>query len=334
MIYQPKNILVTGGAGFIASHFVHYYQKNYPEVFIVNLDKLTYAGTLTNLKNLRCPQQHHFVCGDILDCKLVVKLLKDFKIDTIVHFAAETHVDRSINTPEKFINTNISGTFTLLESCRKVWLEDLGLGRNNCRFHHISTDEVYGSLQRDEAAFTELTPYRPNSPYSASKASSDYLVRAYHNTYELPVTITNCSNNYGPWQHTEKFIPTIIECCLRKKSIPIYGDGSNIRDWLYVEDHCSGIDRVIRYGRVGESYNIGGNTELSNLEVINLIFDGLSKISLVNFKYNELILFVKDRPGHDWRYAINAEKITKELAWQPKETFSSGILKTINAYQE
>lgn len=333
MIYHPKTILVTGGAGFIASHFVHYYQKNYPEIFIVNLDKLTYAGTLNNLKNLRCPEQHHFVQGDILDSDLVLKLLKDFKIDTLVHFAAETHVDRSINTPEKFIKTNISGTFALLESSRKVWLEDLGLGSNDCRFHHISTDEVYGSLQKAEPAFTELTPYRPNSPYSASKASSDYLVRAYYNTYGLPVTITHCSNNYGPLQHTEKFIPTIIDCCLRQKPIPIYGDGSNIRDWLYVEDHCRGIDSVIRKGRLGESYNIGGNNELSNLEVIKLIFEGLCKINPINFKYNDLISFVKDRPGHDWRYAINAEKIRNELAWQPKETFSSGILKTIMAYQ-
>ena len=262
----------------------------------------------------------------------MLKLLKNFKIDTLVHFAAETHVDRSINTPEKFIQTNISGTFSLLDSCRKYWLEELGLSKRDCRFHHISTDEVYGSLQKDEPAFTEIMPYRPNSPYSASKASSDYLVRAYYKTYGLPVSITNCSNNYGPLQYTEKFIPTIIDCCLRQKPIPIYGNGSNIRDWLYVEDHCSGIDSVIRNGRIGESYNIGGNNELSNLEVINLIFDGLRKIRSVNFEYNDLISFVKDRPGHDWRYAINAEKINKELAWQPKETFSSGILKTITAY--
>lgn len=334
MTYTPKNVLVTGGAGFIASHFVHYYQKHYPETFIVNLDKLTYAGSLNNLKNLIFPEQHHFVHGDILDRDLVLKLLKEFKIDTLVHFAAETHVDRSINTPEKFIQTNISGTFSLLDSCRKYWLEELGLSERDCRFHHISTDEVYGSLQKDEPAFTEIMPYRPNSPYSASKASSDYLVRAYYNTYRLPVSITNCSNNYGPLQYSEKFIPTIINCCLRQKPIPIYGNGSNIRDWLYVEDHCSGIDSVIRNGRLGESYNIGGNTELSNLEVINFIFDGLRKIRSMNFEYKDLISFVKDRPGHDWRYAINAEKINKELAWQPKQTFSSGILKTLIAYPQ
>lgn len=332
MMYQPKNILATGGVGFIASHFVHYYQTHYPELFIINLDKLTYAASLNNLKNLRYPRQYHFVQGDILDSHLVMSLLKDFKVDTVIHFAAETHVDRSINAPENFIKTNILGTYTLLEACRKHWFEDLGLSKEDCRFHHISTDEVYGSLQKDEPAFTELMPYRPNSPYSASKASSDYLVRAYYNTYGLPITLTNCSNNYGPFQHNEKFIPTIIDCCLHQKPIPVYGDGSNIRDWLYVEDHCCGIDRVIRNGKLGESYNIGGNTELTNLEVIGLICKVLSSIRPMNYKYEDLIRFIKDRPGHDWRYAINAGKINKELNWQPKETFSSGILKTLSAY--
>jgi dTDP-glucose 4,6-dehydratase len=332
MTYIPKNILVTGGAGFIASHFVHYYQQHYPEIFIVNLDKLTYAGSLNNLKNLSFLHQHHFVQGDILDNDLVLKLLKDFNIDTLVHFAAETHVDRSIHSPDKFIQTNISGTFALLEACRKYWLEEQGFGQMNCRFHHISTDEVYGSLQKDEPAFTELMPYRPNSPYSASKASSDYLVRAYYSTYGLPVSLTNCSNNYGPFQHNEKFIPTIIDCCLQRKSIPVYGDGSNIRDWLYVDDHCSGIDKVIRKGKLGESYNIGGNTELTNIEVIGIICEGLSNIRSINYKYADLITFIKDRPGHDWRYAINTEKISKELDWQPKETFTSGINKTLSAY--
>lgn len=332
MTYIPKNILVTGGAGFIASHFVRYYQAHYPEIFIVNLDKLTYAGSLNNLKNLPFPAQHHFVQGDILDSHLILKLLKDFKLDTVVHFAAETHVDRSINTPKKFIHTNIVGTFTLLEVCRKYWLEERNLREADCRFHHISTDEVYGSLHKDEPAFTELSTYRPNSPYSASKASSDYLVRAYYNTYGLPVSITNCSNNYGPSQHNEKFIPTIIDCCLRQKSIPVYGDGSNIRDWLYVEDHCNGIDRVIRNGKLGESYNIGGNTELTNIEVIGIICEVLSNIRPIDYKYVDLMTFIKDRPGHDWRYAINAEKISKELNWQPKETFTSGINKTLSAY--
>ncbi len=332
MTYTPRNVLVTGGAGFIASHFVRYYQALYPEIFIINLDKLTYAGSLNNLKNLPYPDNHHFMQGDILDSQLVLRLLKDFKVDTVVHFAAETHVDRSINSPEKFIQTNISGTFALLDACRKYWLEELSISAYDCRFHHISTDEVYGSLGKDEPAFTELMPYRPNSPYSASKASSDYLVRAYYNTYGLPISITNCSNNYGPLQHNEKLIPTIIDRCLRQKNIPVYGDGSNIRDWLYVEDHCSGIDRVIRNGKVGESYNIGGNTELTNLEVIQVICDTLNNLIPLNYNYTDLITFIKDRPGHDWRYAINAEKIKKELDWQPKETFSSGILKTLSEF--
>ncbi|WP_342220635.1 dTDP-glucose 4,6-dehydratase [Rickettsiella endosymbiont of Miltochrista miniata] len=332
MTYTPRNILITGGAGFIASHFVHYYQTLYPEIFIINLDKLTYAGSLNHLKNLPYPDNHHFVQGDILDSQLVLGLLNDFKVDTVVHFAAETHVDRSINSPEKFIQTNISGTFALLDSCRKYWLHELGLNEQDCRFHHISTDEVYGSLRKDEPAFTELMPYRPNSPYSASKASSDYLVRAYYNTYGLPVSITNCSNNYGPLQHNEKFIPTIIDCCLRQKPIPVYGDGSNIRDWLYVEDHCRGIDRVIRNGKLGESYNIGGNTELTNLEVIQVICDTLNKIRPISYKYADLITFVKDRAGHDWRYAINTHKIKGELNWQPTETFSSGIIKTLSEF--
>jgi dTDP-glucose 4,6-dehydratase len=332
MIYAPRNMLVTGGAGFIASHFVHYYQEHHSKIFIVNLDKLTYAGSLDNLKDLRFPVQHHFVQGDILDSDLVLKLLKHFKIDTLVHFAAETHVDRSINSPEKFIQTNISGTFALLEVCRKYWLEEQGFGQGNCRFHHISTDEVYGSLQKGEPAFTELTPYRPNSPYSASKASSDYLVRAYYATYGLPVSITNCSNNYGPLQHKEKFIPKVIHQCLTQQPIPVYGDGSNIRDWLYVDDHCSAIDAVIRRGRIGETYNIGGNNELSNLAVISAICDTLDKIKSSVFNYKKLITFVKDRPGHDWRYAINARKIKEEIKWQPKETFSSGILKTLTKH--
>jgi dTDP-glucose 4,6-dehydratase len=333
MSYIPKNILVTGGAGFIGSHFVHYYQEHHPEIFIVNLDKLTYAGSLNNLKNLRFSEQHHFVQGDILDNNLVLKLLKNFKIDTLVHFAAETHVDRSISSPEKFLQTNISGTLALLEACRKYWLQEQGFRKDDCRFHHISTDEVYGSLQKDEPAFTEHMPYRPNSPYSASKASSDYLVRAYYATYGLPVSLTNCSNNYGPLQHKEKFIPTVIHQCLIQQPIPVYGDGSNIRDWLYVYDHCSAIDAVIRRGRIGETYNIGGNNELSNLAVISAICDVLAKIKSSAFNYKQLISFVKDRPGHDWRYAINAEKINKELAWHPKETFSSGIIKTLTAYQ-
>ncbi|MES2998394.1 MAG: dTDP-glucose 4,6-dehydratase [Pseudomonadota bacterium] len=332
MTYAPKNILVTGGAGFIASHFVRYYQTHYPNGFIINLDKLSYAGSLDNVKDLPYPNNHHFVQGDILDSQLLARLLRDFKVDTIVHFAAETHVDRSIDSPENFIQTNITGTFTLLEASRQYWLEEQGLSETACRFHHISTDEVYGSLQKGEAAFNELTPYRPNSPYSASKAGSDHLVRAYYQTYGLPISITNCSNNYGPLQHSEKFIPTIIDRCLKQKSIPVYGNGSNIRDWLYVEDHCRGIDIVIREGKLGGRYNIGGNNELTNLEVIYAVCEELNKIKPVANNYVDLITFVKDRAGHDWRYAINAEKIRKELNWQPKETFSSGLLKTLSTH--
>jgi dTDP-glucose 4,6-dehydratase len=332
MIYIPKNILVTGGAGFIGSHFVRYYQQHYSDTLIINLDKLSYAGSLKNLQDLTYPHKHHFVQGDILDRKLVDRLLRKFNIDTIVHFAAETHVDRSIHDPGIFIKTNIVGTFTLLEASRKYWLEEKGLNETECRFHHISTDEVYGTLQEGESAFTETMPYRPNSPYASSKAASDHMVRAYYHTYGLPVTVTNCSNNYGSFQHREKFIPTIIHACLNKKSIPVYGDGSNIRDWLYVEDHCSAIDTVIRKGQHGESYNIGGNNELTNLAVIYTICDALTEIRSIAYNYIELITFVKDRPGHDWRYAINIEKINKQLGWEPKTLFLSGIQRMLSFY--
>jgi dTDP-glucose 4,6-dehydratase len=332
MIYVPKNMLVTGGAGFIASHFVRYYQLNYPDVFILNLDKLSYAGSLNNLKNLPYPDQHHFVQGDILDSLLLMALLHEFNIDTIVHFAAETHVDRSIHSPEYFVQTNVLGTFALLEASRKVWIEKQGRNQATCRFHHISTDEVYGSLQKNEAAFTESTPYRPNSPYSASKAASDHFVRAYYRTYGLPMSITNCSNNYGLLQHTEKFIPTIIHACISKKSIPVYGNGSNRRDWLYVDDHCRAIDAVIRQGAIGETYNIGGGNELSNLEVIHTICEILEELRPTDYNYAELISFVEDRVGHDWRYAIDATKIKEQLAWEPIESFSSGIRKILFNY--
>ena len=331
MSYFPKNILVTGGAGFIGSNFIHYCQNHYPQQRLLNLDKLTYAACLKNLAGLPNPESYFFVEGDIADRQLVDTLLREFEIDTIVHFAAETHVDRSIQSPEIFVQTNVLGTFALLEASRNYWLEEKKWGSGNCRFHHISTDEVYGSLKKDEFAFTETTPYAPSSPYSSSKAAADHLVSAYYRTYDLPITITNCSNNYGPFQHREKFIPTVIHQCFTQQSIPVYGDGSNIRDWLYVEDHCSAIDAVLRRGQVGETYNIGGNTELSNLAVVSAICDTLSKMKPSTCKYNELITFVKDRPGHDWRYAINSKKIKEEIAWQPKETFFSGIFKTLTA---
>ena len=330
--YMPKNILITGGAGFIGCNFVRYMLAKYDDVNIVNLDKLTYAGTLENLKNLPDESRHTFVKGDICDRPLVEKLLRENSIDTIVHFAAESHVDRSISGPAEFIETNLIGTFTLLESSRQYWLEEEKLGQDECRFHHISTDEVYGTLQADDPAFTETTAYAPNSPYSASKAGSDHLVRAWYHTYGLPVTTTNCSNNYGPYQHQEKFIPTVIRSCLEGNLIPVYGDGSNIRDWLYVEDHCSGIDAVIRQGKLGETYNIGGINEWANINICKLICQLMDLRKKGSAPHDNLISFVKDRPGHDWRYAINAEKMSSQLDWKPVETFETGIQKTVDWY--
>ncbi|MCZ6913310.1 MAG: dTDP-glucose 4,6-dehydratase [Rickettsia endosymbiont of Ixodes persulcatus] len=329
MNFFPKNCLVTGGAGFIGSHFIHYCQTHYPQQRLINLDKLTYAACLKNLVGLPNPESYFFVKGDIADRQLVDALLREFEIDTIVHFAAETHVDRSIQSPELFVQTNILGTFALLEACRNYWLEEKKWDSGNCRFHHISTDEVYGSLKKEEFTFTEITPYAPSSPYSSSKAAADHLVNAYYRTYGLPITMTNCSNNYGPFQHREKFIPMVIHQCLTQQSIPVYGDGSNIRDWLYIEDHCKAIDVVIRRGNLGETYNVGGNAELSNLEVIYTICDALSEVKQISYDYKKLINFVNDRPGHDWRYAINTEKIKHALGWEPKEAFSTGILKVL-----
>jgi len=331
--YQSKNILLTGGAGFIGCNHVHHLLSTYSDVNIINLDSLSYAGSEDNLKQLADEQRHRLIKGDICDRKLVDKLLRENAIDTIIHFAAESHVDRSISGPEVFIQSNVMGTFTLLEAARQYWLEEKKLNNMQCRFHHISTDEVYGTLEKDDPAFTESTPYRPNSPYSASKAGSDHLVRAYFHTYGLPVTTSNCSNNYGPYQHNEKFIPTIIRSCLNGQAIPVYGDGSNIRDWLYVEDHCTGIDAVIRHGRLGETYNIGGCNEWANIDIVKEICAILDKIKLrTEGSYAELIRFVTDRPGHDWRYAIDNSKIDKELQWQPSVTFEQGIRKTVEWY--
>jgi dTDP-glucose 4,6-dehydratase len=272
------------------------------------------------------------VQGDICDRPLVDRLLREHAIDTIAHFAAESHVDRSITGPAAFVQTNLVGTFTLLEAARAAWLD--GKTADRCRFHHISTDEVYGTLKRDDPPFRETTPYAPNSPYSASKAGSDHLVRAYFHTYGLPVVTTNCSNNYGPFQHGEKFIPTVIRSCLLQKPIPVYGDGSNIRDWLYVEDHCRGIDAVIRGGKPGETYNIGGCNEWANLDIAKLICALLDERRPQRAPHERLITFVTDRPGHDWRYAIDAGKMDEELDWQPRETFQSGIAKTVDWYLE
>lgn len=332
MTYIAKNVLLTGGAGFIGSNFVHTIlgQANPPK--IINLDALTYAASLDNLKNLPHPEQYIFIKGNICDRQLIDKLLREYEIDTIIHFAAESHVDRSITGPATFIETNIVGTFNLLEAARNYWLDAKHLSQQECHFHHISTDEVFGSLNKTDAAFTEKNQYEPNSPYSASKASADHLVRSYFHTYGLPVTTTNCSNNYGPYQHTEKFIPTVITSCFHEKTIPVYGDGSNIRDWLYVVDHCHGILRVIEKGHLGETYNIGGNHECTNLDIAHKICDIIDELKPRTNSYRQLIQFVKDRPGHDWRYAMDITKIKNELNWEPKETFESGIRKTVEFY--
>ena len=330
--YTPNTILVTGGAGFIGCNYVRYMLETDEQVKIINLDLLTYAGSLDNLKGLPDESRHTFVQGDICDRSLIDRLLREHNIDTIVHFAAESHVDNSISGPEVFVKTNVMGTFTLLDAARQYWQGEKGWSKEQCRFHHISTDEVYGTLKADDPAFSETTPYAPNSPYSASKAGSDHLVRAYFHTYGLPVTTTNCSNNYGPYQHNEKFIPTIIRKCLAQEEIPVYGDGSNIRDWLYVTDHCSGIDAVVRRGELGEVYNIGGINEWANIDICKLICQLMDEHKPEKAPHEELTTFVKDRAGHDWRYAIDATKMNDELNWQPSETFETGIRKTVKWY--
>jgi dTDP-glucose 4,6-dehydratase len=345
-----KNILVTGGCGFIGSNFVRLALLALPECRLVNLDLLTYAGNPKNLSDVENDPRYRFVKGDICDAPLLAKIFAEEGIDTVVHFAAESHVDRSISGPAEFIRTNITGTFTLLEASRQAWLE----GGNGLRvtgdekksstghpspvtrhrFLHVSTDEVYGSLG-ETGYFTETTPYDPRSPYSASKASSDHLVSAYFHTYGLPVVTTNCSNNYGPYHFPEKLIPLIINNALNGKELPVYGDGKNVRDWLYVVDHCEAILTVLRKGRLGETYNIGGNNEKQNLEIVHTVCDLLdSKVGLLpkGEPRRSLIRFVKDRPGHDRRYAIDAAKIRDELGWSPSVTFEAGIEKTLDWY--
>lgn len=330
--FKPKKILVTGGAGFIGCNYVRYMLASYDDVNIINLDALTYAGSLDNLKGLPDESRYTFVQGDICDRELIDKLMCEHEIDTVVHFAAESHVDNSISGPEIFVKTNVLGTFTLLDSARNYWQGEKGWGKENCRFHHISTDEVYGTLKAGDPAFSETTPYAPNSPYSASKAGSDHLVRAYFHTYGMPVTTTNCSNNYGSYQHSEKFIPTVIRKCLEQASIPVYGDGTNIRDWLYVTDHCSGIDAVVRRGELGEVCNIGGINEWKNIDICRLICQLMDEHVPTNAPHEKLITFVQDRAGHDWRYAIDATKMNDKLNWQPDETFETGIRKTVAWY--
>lgn len=330
-----KTILITGGAGFIGSNFLPYFAKKYADYNIINLDNLTYAGNLNNLKECAQMPNYKFVKGNICDESLITQLFAKYDIFGVIHFAAESHVDNSITGPKAFIETNIVGTFNLIEAARKHWMSapnQYKAGYEQCRFHHISTDEVYGSLGK-EGYFMETTPYAPNSPYSASKASSDMIVRAYYHTYGMNITTSNCSNNYGPKQHSEKLIPKIIENCLNEKPIPIYGDGKNIRDWLYVLDHCKAIDLVYHQGRTGETYNIGGHNEKTNLEIVNAICRYLDEKRPRQIgKYEDLITFVQDRAGHDRRYAIDASKLEKELGWKADENFASGIIKTIEWY--
>ena len=331
-----KSILVTGGAGFIGSNFVPYFVEKYEEYQIINLDKLTYAGDLNNLKEIEHHSRYKFVKGDICNREFIEYLFSEYDIRGVIHFAAESHVDNSISGPEIFIQTNVNGTFTLLDVAKNYWMESPFIYKKEyegCRFHHISTDEVYGTLGKT-GLFTEETPYAPNSPYSSSKAGSDMIARSYFHTYGLDVVTTNCSNNYGPKQHDEKLIPTIIRKALKNEPIPIYGDGKNIRDWLYVLDHCKGIDLAFHEGRAGETYNIGGRNERDNLQIVNSICEILDEQVPKEKSYKELITFVTDRPGHDRRYAIDATKIENELGWKADENFETGIIKTIKFYME
>lgn len=326
-------ILITGGAGFIGANFVLDWLAQSDEA-IVNLDLLTYAGNLENLSSLKNDQRHVFVQGDIGNSELVKRLFSQYQPRAIVNFAAESHVDRSIHGPEDFIQTNVVGTFQLLESVRNFWNALAGQTKSEFRFLHVSTDEVYGSLKQGEPAFSETHRYQPNSPYSASKAASDHLVRAYHHTYGLPVLTTNCSNNYGPYHFPEKLIPLMIVNALESKTLPVYGDGQQIRDWLYVKDHCSAIRRVLAAGMPGETYNIGGWNEQANIDIVHTVCSLLDELKpRQNGKhYSEQIVYVTDRPGHDRRYAIDARKIQTELGWQPSETFATGIRKTVQWY--
>lgn len=328
-----KTILVTGGVGFIGSNFIHLVLKEYPEVQIVNLDKLTYAGNLDSLSDISDDNRYTFVHGDICDNKLVTEVFAQYQPDAVINFAAESHVDRSIDGPAEFVRTNIDGTFNMLECARKYWNKLSNECKNSFRLIHISTDEVYGTLGAS-GYFTEETPYAPNSPYSASKASSDHLARAYYHTYGMPVLITNCSNNYGSYQFPEKLIPLVLLNALEGKSLPIYGSGENIRDWLYVEDHCQAIMTVLEKGKPGEKYNIGGHNEKTNISIVHTLCDILDekRPRSDGKSYREQITFVTDRPGHDARYAIDASKIKDELGWVPVETFETGIVKTVDWY--
>jgi dTDP-glucose 4,6-dehydratase len=329
-----SHLLITGGAGFIGSNFVHHWCQQYPQHRVIVLDALTYAGNRQTLADLEGKDNFRFVQGDICDRELIDSLLREEKIGMVAHFAAESHVDRSILGPGAFVQTNVVGTFTLLESFRQYWNEK-GQPQSD-RFLHVSTDEVYGSLEPDDPAFTEKTPYSPNSPYSASKAGSDHLARAYFHTYGMPTIITNCSNNYGPYHFPEKLIPLMCINILLGKPLPVYGDGQNVRDWLYVGDHCQALETVLQKGKAGETYNIGGNNEVKNLELVTLLCQLMDELApdLPVKPASQLITFVKDRAGHDRRYAIDATKIRTELGWTPQETVEQGLRKTIQWYLE
>ncbi len=333
--HSIKNLLVTGGAGFIGANFIHYVTRIAPEIHIINFDALTYAGSLENLRGLPESARYTFVQGDICNAEQVAKTLREFEVDTIVHFAAESHVDRSIHGPAPFVQTNIVGTFTLLEAARQFWLAEQG-GGPDVRFHHISTDEVFGTLSPGDPPWTEETPYAPNSPYAASKAASDHLVRAYMHTYGLPASITNCSNNYGPYQFPEKLIPLMVLNALEGKPLPVYGDGQQIRDWLYVEDHCEAIWLALTKGSPGETYNIGGGNQPANLSIVETICDILDELlpNSPHAPHRRLITFVPDRPGHDRRYAMDAGKITRQLGWQPRHNLQDGLRHTVRWYLE
>ena len=332
-----KHILVTGGAGFIGANFVPYFIENNSDYHLVNLDLLTYAGNLENVSEVENHPRYTFVQGDICDRNFVEELFQKFQFHDVIHFAAESHVDNSISGPEAFIKTNVLGTFNLLDAARKLWMSapnQYNVGFENSRFHHVSTDEVYGTLG-ETGLFEETTPYAPNSPYSASKAGSDMIVRSYFHTYGMNVVTTNCSNNYGPKQHNEKLIPTIIRKAISGENIPIYGDGKNVRDWLYVLDHCKGIDLAFKKGKAGETYNIGGRNERNNLYIVDKVCAILDEMQpKASGSYKDQISFVKDRPGHDLRYAIDATKIENELGWKADENFDTGIVKTVRWYLE
>ena len=324
---------VTGGCGFIGANFIQYLLKKTKPKSVINLDKLTYAGNQKNLADFEQDPRYIFVHGDICDAELVSRLFTEYQPNYIINFAAESHVDRSIDGPAEFIQTNIVGTSVLLQESLKYYSTLKGKESERFRFHHVSTDEVFGSLS-ESGFFTEETPYDPSSPYSASKASSDHLVRAWYRTFDLPVLISNCSNNYGPYQFPEKLIPLMILNCLEEKPLPVYGTGENIRDWLYVEDHCDAIYTILQKGTIGETYNVGGNNEIKNIQIVEVICDVLNDIHPAGSgkSYHKLITFVKDRPGHDFRYAIDASKLKKEIGWEPKESFNTGIQKTIEWY--